>query len=112
MPSPPPAGPAPGALDNNYPYTNSFPPPPGATPINPPPVPYNPAEYPPPPGAVPPPQPHGYPPPPGAPPGTEPYAPQPRRADENVSAPSFNAHHRPDGGFDVSINMFINGTGC
>lgn len=107
MPSPAAGGAPPGPSDSYYPYTNSFPPPPGATPVNPPQMSYNPSEYPPPPGAVPPPQPHGYPPPPGPPPGTEPYAPQPRRADENVSAPFIDAHHRPDGGFGVSIGLFL-----
>ncbi|KAH8695968.1 hypothetical protein BGW36DRAFT_179272 [Talaromyces proteolyticus] len=94
IPSPPPAGPAP-AVDNYYPYTNSFPPPPGVTP-NPPPMSYPAAEYPPP-GTTSAPPPQGYPPPPGPPPTNEPYAPQPRRADENVSAPFLDAHHRPDG---------------
>ncbi|RAO71167.1 uncharacterized protein BHQ10_007179 [Talaromyces amestolkiae] len=96
MPTPPPGAPVP-PTESYYPYTNSFPPPPGSTP-NPPPASYHPREYPPPPapGAVPPPM-HGYPPPPGAPPGNEPYAPQPRRADENVSAPFLDSHHKADG---------------
>lgn len=97
MPTPSPGAPGP-PTENYYPYTNSFPPPPGSTP-NLPPTSYHPGEYPPPPapGAVPPM--HEYPHPPGAPPGNEPYAPQPRRADENVSAPFLDSHHTADGGF-------------
>lgn len=96
--TPPPAAAGPPPADNYYPYTNSFPPPPGPSP-NPQPASYNPTEYPP---ASGPPPVHGYPPPPGAPPGNEPYAPQPRRADENVSVPFLDDPHAADGGFDKS----------
>ncbi|KAF3392666.1 hypothetical protein F1880_008574 [Penicillium rolfsii] len=72
--------------ENYYPNSNYFPPPPGSTPnLNTTPQPYNPADYPPPPGAAPPAQPYNY---GSANTGPETYAPRPRRADENVSAPS------------------------
>ncbi|PYH95733.1 hypothetical protein BO71DRAFT_440034 [Aspergillus ellipticus CBS 707.79] len=93
----PPYAPSPAAasqqIDDHqyYPNSNFFPPPSGAAP-RPEPAPYSPADYPPPPGAVPP-QPYDYP----ARPGPNTYAPQPRRADENVSAsnsPRPTAHNR------------------
>ncbi|OKP10041.1 hypothetical protein PENSUB_4506 [Penicillium subrubescens] len=72
--------------ENYFPNSNYFPPPPGSTSnLNATPQPYNPADYPPPPGAAPPAQPYNY---GAANTGPETYAPRPRRADENVSAPS------------------------
>lgn len=89
-----------------YPNGNHFPPPPGTTPnLNATPQPYNPADYPPPPGAAPPPQPYNY---GAANAGPETYAPRPRRADENVSAPSSSTTlptkqtHAHDGAFTAT----------
>lgn len=90
-----------------YPNSNYFPPPPGSTTnLNATPQPYNPADYPPPPGAAPPPQPYNY---GAANPGPETYAPRPRRADENVSAPSSSTTtlpteqtHAHDGAFTAT----------